>query len=140
MNEHTFQVGDTVRIITGAHGGRVGKVRHIVATGAIHVEFQAPVLLTQPEGPTKSVTLPFSRRELVAATDLIPAGPGKRRRLSLPVPTGEDHASKAECRCQKSPDCQRLMRHGLLGSMAACPAHSPATYALYSDHRKGVAA
>lgn len=129
MNTTIFEVGDTVRIVAGAHGGRVGKVRGF-GRESISVEFQAPVLLTQPDGPTKSLTLPFGRRELVIATDLIPAGPGKRRRLTVPVPIGEDVQSTAVCTCFEN-----------VGD--ACPRCTPRTYTLDANgakHRKVVAA
>jgi hypothetical protein len=58
------QVGDTVRIVCGAHRDRVGKVTHTGIT-ALYVEFEAPVLITEPDGPRKTYTLPFSSRELV---------------------------------------------------------------------------
>lgn len=122
MNQPTIQAGDTVRIVAGAHGGRIGKVRGF-GNEAVHVEFQAPVMLTRPDGPTKSITLPFSRRELVVATDLIPATLGRHRRVSVPVPVDFDHGTKA----------RHLPTHDSELD-ARCPACRPDDYA--RDHAK----
>lgn len=98
MNDLTtaaYKAGDTVRIVVGAHGGRIGKAR-TVGTTAVYVEFQAPILLTQPDGPTRSVTLPFAPREIEHTADLMPAQPGRHRRLTVPA-NGRDADSKAAC-------------------------------------------
>jgi hypothetical protein len=62
--------GEDVRIVCGMHAGRVGTVTHTGVT-AVYVELTKPVLVAEPDGATETVTLPFSRRELVRVA---PAG------------------------------------------------------------------
>ena len=59
-----FKVGDVVRITRGAHADRIGRVTYSISTGTAHVEFAAPVLITQQDGPTEVVNLPYSFDEL----------------------------------------------------------------------------
>lgn len=122
MHHPTFQGGDTVRIVGGAHGGRLGKVRG-VGREAVHVEFQAPALLARPAGPTKSVTLPFAPHEIEHAADLIPAVPGRHRRVSMP---NRDGASKATC-----------TGHWVNGKgpKRPCPRHDAVNYPRVATHR-----
>ena len=78
-------------------------------------------MLAKPDGPTKSVTLPFAPHEIEHALDTIPAEPGRHRRLSLPV-NGRDHASKATCA-------------GHFGPKRPCPRHDAVNSPRMATHR-----
>jgi hypothetical protein len=62
-----LRAGDTVRILTGMAGGRLGEVRAVRRTGVgqvVDVAVELPVLLTRPDGSSQVVVLPYAPLEL----------------------------------------------------------------------------
>lgn len=68
MSAATFVRGDRVRILTGMAGGRVGTVvsAHRGLAPVVNVEVEIPVLLSDPDGPTRVVQMPYEPDELEA--------------------------------------------------------------------------
>lgn len=60
--------GTHVRIRTGAHGGIEGEVasteRSISGRDIVNVRLTIPVLLMEPDGPTREAVLPYAPAEL----------------------------------------------------------------------------
>lgn len=69
MTTQTFIPGTRVRILTGMAGGRAGTVLHAgrgYGGPVVNVEVEIPVLLTDPDGPSQTVQMPYAPEELEA--------------------------------------------------------------------------
>lgn len=60
-----LSVGQSVAILTGIHGGIVGRVTAVPGMERYDIRMTVPELLMVPDGPTHEVTLPYGAAELV---------------------------------------------------------------------------